>query len=124
MSKYPLIEKMGLKVAKVDAGEVHWHEAVNATDLQAVLEKATVVYGSDEMKVSKENYHGWYNEEVKGDTHKALLICVEPIKKEPAKIKIHIYKDEQGNFASEVADEQVSVMGGYKYVTTKEVELP
>ncbi|MGZ3796490.1 MAG: hypothetical protein ACXVB1_09000 [Pseudobdellovibrionaceae bacterium] len=83
---FPLIEKMGLKLIDVvEIAEAFRYKHVipkyyiSSFDLETALEKATVVYGQLEglrlWSTFKENY----------DTHKALLINVEELPKEPLK---------------------------------------
>lgn len=43
------------------------------------LKRATVVYGQAEGRGNPEQYD-WAKNQISSDTHKALLICIEPIK--------------------------------------------
>lgn len=79
MSQFPNIEALGLKIR-----QGYEERVVNAPDLEKILESAQKVYGtieypSDEM--------GWSNTKMKHDTHTALLVNVQKIKREPLKIE-------------------------------------
>lgn len=68
--KYPLIEKLGLRIhSEVTTKYVY------ASSLENLLQKATVVYGSLDHNPAE---YGWSTHKTIGDTHKALLIAIEP----------------------------------------------
>ncbi len=74
MSKYPLIESMGLKAFyNYDSDEDVWF--VDADQLEKALRDAPVVYG-----VPNGN---WCDEKDKEscDNNKARLVCIQPLKK-------------------------------------------
>lgn len=70
MSKFPMIEKIGLSVFGMDV--------IKAEDLESLLQSAKVVYGSPD---TPSDQLAWSNTQLDCDTHKALLLAVEPIKK-------------------------------------------
>lgn len=90
MTKFPLIEELGLKVLAKENGtmltsfpaQVGYDYFVLASDLERLLSQAPVVYG----KWRPDGEHGWVTEEwsEKTDTHTARLIGVKEIKKDSA----------------------------------------
>ncbi len=83
--KYPLIRKLGLYVLSKPDGIDYIH----AEDLEQVLEKATVVYGNINQVGStfkKENDIKFFHNRQHDDTHKALLIAIEPLEEKKVTI--------------------------------------
>lgn len=81
MSRYPLIEKMGLRIFPANSISKTY---VDCEALEAALEKAHVIYSTREP----ENGSAKWDEGYKiSHTHQALLICVEKIKREPVKVE-------------------------------------
>ena len=76
MSNLKNIEKLGLTI--FDYKEPHHHFAVDAEELEALLQFAQVVYGASYRKSSESEGS---TEPMNVDTHRALLICIEPLKK-------------------------------------------
>lgn len=79
MSTFKNIEKLGLKIW--DYKDPHHHFAVDAEDLESLLQSAQVVYGYPEAPF----FTGWNGMDKfpnKNPTHQALLIGVEPYKKQ------------------------------------------
>lgn len=76
MTKYPLIEAMGLQVVFVmQTEEVMKFEGVHAEQLEKALKAAQIWYGD-------KNLDSWTTSKVWADTtHTARLICIQPIKK-------------------------------------------
>ena len=86
MKKYPLIEKLGSYILDKESA-IGVVDVIHAEDLEVLLENAIVVYGrTDSMMFSAQD------EEV-GDTHKALLIGIEPIEQK----KVTITKEDLEN---------------------------
>ncbi len=75
MSNFKNIEKLGLKIW--DYKDPHHHFAVDAKELEAYLQSAQVVYGSPD---TPSDQLAWSNTQLDCDTHKAILLAVEPIK--------------------------------------------
>ena len=76
MSDYPLIKKLGL-----DYEETCYPDF--GIKLERLLQNATVVYGS--IVKHKDEYE-WAQDLTKGDTHKALLLAIEPIEQKKVTI--------------------------------------
>ncbi len=76
MSNFKNIEKLGLKIW--DYKEPHHHFAVDAQELEEILQSAQVVYGSPD---TPSDQLAWSNTRLDCDTHIALLIGITPIKK-------------------------------------------
>lgn len=71
MSKFPMIEKIGLSVFGMDV--------IKAEDLESILQSAQVVYGH-----VKQDMPHWWGPRENGqfdDTHTALVIGITPLKK-------------------------------------------
>ncbi len=75
MSNFKTIEKLGLTVW--DYKDPHHHFAVNAEDLESLLQSAQVVYEVE----NSAGINSWLHIEAIGAKSKAILLCVEPIKK-------------------------------------------
>lgn len=97
MSKYPLIEKCGLKAitfhldCTFDHGTEHSeHSYVRADDLETFLEGAKVVYGK---KFKDGQIHFSSAIKTSLDTHTARLVMIEEIKKECEHRNIIQYPD-------------------------------
>lgn len=69
MSNFKTIEKLGLEVRTIAGCEV-----IFAREIENLLQSAQVVYGNIED-------YGWSRKLIDTDTHRALLLCVEPLKK-------------------------------------------
>lgn len=76
MSDYPLIKKLGL-----DYEETCYPGF--GVKLERLLQNATVVYGS--IVKHKDEYE-WAQDLTEGDTHKALLLAIEPIEQKKVTI--------------------------------------
>ena len=76
MSKFPTIKKLGLSIAEWGDGDKT--SVVLAHELESLLKSAQVVYGSPD---TPSDQLAWSNTQLDCDTHKALLLAVEPIKK-------------------------------------------
>lgn len=76
MSAFKNIEKLGLKIW--DYIEPHHHFAVDAEELERLLQSAQVVYGSPD---TPSDQLAWSNTQLDCDTHKAFLLAIEPLKK-------------------------------------------
>lgn len=73
MSKYPLIEAIGLEICKVRVDlEIDMY-FVYADQLEQALQAAPEVLGSETT--------GWHNEDGKVGSHWARVVCIQPIKK-------------------------------------------
>jgi hypothetical protein len=109
--KYPLIEKMDLEISKDSWGI----DIVTAKDLEAALEKATVVH-------QDKGYDYWGNEPTCGDRPmKALLICIEEIKKKP----VFINADSLDSFYEEWSKTRSSLpFSEYVKRYAKDVSMP
>lgn len=83
MKQYPLIKKLGLKTFDTQRmiGDV-----VRARNLEQLLQNATVVY-------THEQHDAWYLESYESQTHKALLLAIEPIEQK----KVTITRDDLEN---------------------------
>ena len=79
--KYPLINRMGITVLS----SFGFTDFIYAQDLERALEKAMVVYGHN--KNGTPSWWGPHENNKYDDTHKALLICVEELPKEPLKVE-------------------------------------
>lgn len=77
---YPLIKELGLQTFLKLLPD---HYLVDADELEAILQKATVVYGQKNIWLTKE-----YVTNPKTHTHTALLINVKPIKQKTTLEKI------------------------------------
>lgn len=77
MSTFKMIEKLGLKIW--DYKEPHHHFAVDAEELERLLQSAQVVYGTKYKNTPDESE--WATHQLSQDTHSALLIGITPIKK-------------------------------------------
>lgn len=82
MTSYPLIAKMRLSIVQSMTKDY-----VVADDLERVLEKAVKVYGP---RIS-EGDTVCYTNNRNAQTHSALLICIEEIKKECVKHEPYLY---------------------------------
>ena len=76
MNSFPMIKKLGLKIW--DYKEPHHHFAVDAEELEVLLLRAQVVYGSPD---TPSDQLAWSGTQLDCDTHKAILLNIEPIKK-------------------------------------------
>ena len=87
--KYPLIEK--LKISICDSDELQFEtRVVCADDLENLLESATVVYGQKYVDTDNSK-NGWrVGEDFSWQTHKALLLAIEPIEQK----KVTITRDD------------------------------
>ena len=72
MSKYPLIKELGLQAFLQPLPD---HYLVDAAELEAILQKAAVVYGNVNSYAT-----AWTKGAIMGDTHSALLINIKQIK--------------------------------------------
>ena len=83
-----IIKSLGLKVYEATVNHSVGYElcaVVKVNELRAAFDKLPVVYCS---KPDKENSHLWNHYETKGyDTHKARLLGVEKIVKEPLRME-------------------------------------
>lgn len=78
-NRYPLCHSLGLK-AEYHAGKAHnW---IMASDLEAILQKSTLVYGIDIPMAH------WSTNHQVNDTHTALLIGIKPNKEKTLAEKI------------------------------------
>lgn len=87
MDKFPLITKLGLRIFQEYGGICSNNQSyvkylIRAEDLEAALEKATVVYS---VKIDDNFNRYWGTSNDRGVTHKALLINVEELPREPLK---------------------------------------
>ncbi len=74
MNDYPLIKKLGLEAVNAEFFNGNTN-VVNAYELENLLQNSTVVYGYKE-----ESGDQWFaTDRFSSDTHKALLIAIEPI---------------------------------------------
>ena len=73
MSKFPMIEKIGLKTLDLRDENLY---VVSAFDLESLLRSAQVVYGLEEGGT-----FWWATHQLSQDTHQAILIAITPIKK-------------------------------------------
>lgn len=73
MNKYPLCEQLGVL------------NVIYPSDLEAILRKATVVYGS---VMTKKDEYEWSQSNLSSDTHTALLIGIKPVKEKTLAEKI------------------------------------
>lgn len=73
MNKFPIIEKLMLPVIVKDGGYY-----VSATYLEDTFERAPLVYGGDQTFPT-----GWSTRNYESDTHRARLLCVEPLQETP-----------------------------------------
>ena len=80
MSNFKNIEKLGLKVETCRNAFGDKDFVINAISLESLLQSAQVVYGVMDQNKPNEFYEFNYYQQ-KGDTHRALLLCVEPLKK-------------------------------------------
>lgn len=88
MSTFKTIEKLGLKVTHI-AGQ----GVVSANNLELILQSAQVVYGSMDENKPNEFYEFDYYQQA-GDTHRALLLCLEPIiKKTKAEMALELLQE-------------------------------
>ena len=71
MSNFKNIEKLGLKIW--DYKDPHHHFAVDAKELEEILQSAQVVYGPDKRY--------WDDMEEAVDNYSAILIAIMPFKK-------------------------------------------
>lgn len=82
-----IIKELGLNVLHVDASkpyEIRYEDVVLVSDLRAAIDKLPVVYSAPDK-----NAKLWGNECEKGDTHKARLIGVEKLVKEPRVVEFN-----------------------------------
>lgn len=77
MSNFKNIRKLGLSITTW--GGDPRTSAVLAHELETLLQSAQVVYGASYKKATESE---WSTEPMNVDTHRALLLCVEPIKKQ------------------------------------------
>lgn len=75
MSNFKNIEKLGLKIW--DYKDPHHHFAVDAKELEEILQSAQVVYEVE----NSAGINSWLHIEAIGAKSKALLIGITPIKK-------------------------------------------
>lgn len=88
------IEYYNLREPNQPYGYIRHGYVVYAQDLERALEKATVVY-----EINKPDLY-WSNSKESCDTHKALLIGVEELPKEPLKHEIEsFYYDDMYSFS-------------------------
>jgi hypothetical protein len=83
--KYPNVEKLGITIetAEETARMSRGTDVVYAGSLEALLESAQVVYGSEECEVFY-----WNRAKNNDDTHSAKLLCIQPIVKGVTKAEI------------------------------------
>lgn len=103
--KYKLCKRAGLKVF------VNWHhmDAIPASDVEKLLEGATVVYGRPDLDPKDGFMFGWSDCRIldgneKGyypDTHTARLVMIEPIKPKSLDDKILEVLDDHSRSATE-----------------------
>jgi len=88
MKKYPLVSKLGLYILDKESA-IGVVDVIHAEDLEQLLEKSTVVYGNINQVGStfeKENNIKFFHYRQDDDTHKALLIAIEPIEQKKVTI--------------------------------------
>lgn len=73
MSRFKTIEKLGLDITTDSWGI----EMVRAKDLESLLQSAQVVYGSPD---TPSDQLAWSCTQLDCDTHKAILLNIEPVK--------------------------------------------
>jgi uncharacterized protein (DUF488 family) len=81
MTKYPLIEAIGLEVhilERIFTGAAVDIRAVKADELEAALDQAPVVYAPNP------EIGGWTRTQCQGDIHTARLVCIQPIVRDTA----------------------------------------
>lgn len=76
MSTFKTIERLGLKIW--DYKDPHHHFAVDAEELERLLQSAQVVYGANGLPGDGVI---WQDEQHNVDTYSALLIGITPLKK-------------------------------------------
>lgn len=76
-NKYPLCRDLGLTMFFNSPSKTNW---ANADQLEAILQKATVVYTRDK--------DGFFIDERINHTHKGLVISIQPIKQKTTLEKI------------------------------------
>lgn len=111
MKKYPLIEKLGLYILDKESA-IGVVDVIHAEDLEVLLENATVVYGQKYFD-SDNSKNGWrVGEDFSWQTHKALLIAIEPLEQKKVTITREDLKEAikktnsfSGNYANALAKE-------------------
>ena len=86
--KYPLIKKLGLYILDKESA-ISVVDVIHAEDLEVLLENATVVYGNINRVGStfkNKNEIKFFHNREHDDTHKALLIAIEPIEQKKVTI--------------------------------------
>ena len=102
VSNFKNIEKLGLNIW--DYKDPHHHFAVDAKKLEEILQSAQVVYGYPEDPF----FTGWNGMDKfpnKNPSHQALLICVEPYKKQTKAEAALEYIKRMAELGSEEAEE-------------------
>ena len=75
MSKFPTIKKLGLSISEWGDGDKT--SVVLAHELESILKSAKVVYGSPD---TPSDQLAWSCTQLDCDTHKAILLNIEPVK--------------------------------------------
>lgn len=75
--KFPMVDRLGLDFKTVFYGSES-EDVVLAEELEAILQSAQVVYGTNEYRPDE---YEWSSNKLDTDTHQALLINITPIKK-------------------------------------------
>lgn len=115
--KYPLIEKLGLYVLDKQSA-IGVVDVIHAEDLEVLLENATVVYGNINRVGStfkNKNEIKFFHNREHDDTHKALLIAIEPLEQK----KVTITRDD----LKEAIKKTKFIAGGYADALAKELGL-
>lgn len=125
-----LVKALGVKVVMgrivVNEGTPHKtslnSEVVFAESLRAALERLPVVY-CRKGEIIHTAWKEHWSEELNGKpTHKARIFAIEDIPKETVKIKIHIFHDGDGNYATASENEDLlSKAMGWHHLKTVEV---
>ena len=76
VSKFPTIKKLGLSISEWGDGDKT--SVVLAHELESILKSAKVVYGSPD---TPSDQLAWSCTQLDCDTHKAILLNIEPLKK-------------------------------------------
>ena len=83
MSNFKAIEKLGLDLLYAYQCD-RKVTVIYAEDLESLLKSAQVVYGSPD---TPSDQLAWSNTQLDCDTHKARLICIEKLVKEPVRVE-------------------------------------
>lgn len=97
---------------------------VEISALREALEKLPLVHCRKEGLMHTAWKENW-SEELNGKaTHRARVFAIEEIPQEPVKIKIHIFSDGEGNYATDSCSEDfLSIYAGWRHLKTIEVEV-